>query len=129
VEIHIVVKGDTLWKIARQYGIPFEELKRANAHLAKSEYIVPGMKIFLPNKVHGGKQEHPGKGKVPVKPTHPTAPPTHQKPTQPTHPPPAPPVQQHMIQAFTATFCRLDENTQIVLHFVLPNILAEELWS
>ena len=41
VEVHIVVKGDTLWKIARQYGIPFEELKRVNAHLANPDYIVP----------------------------------------------------------------------------------------
>lgn len=109
MEIHIVVKGDTLWKIARQYGIPFEELKRANAHLAKSEYIVPGMKIFLPNKVQGGKQEqvkHPDKGKVPVKPNQPTAPqvprppvptpkpptvkPPTVKPMQPTPTPPAP---------------------------------------
>ena len=43
---------DTLWKIARQYGIPFEELKRVNAHLANPDYIVPGMKIFLPTKKH-----------------------------------------------------------------------------
>ncbi|MFJ7933546.1 LysM peptidoglycan-binding domain-containing protein [Sporosarcina sp. NPDC096371] len=100
MEVHIVVKGDTLWKIARQYGIPFEELKRVNAHLANPDYIVPGMKIFLPNKVQGGTPEHgkhPGKGQVPVKPTHPpTAPtqPTHQKPTQPTHPKPTQPTHQ-----------------------------------
>ena len=50
VDVHIVVKGDTLWKIARQYGIPFEDLKRVNAHLANPDYIVPGMKIFLPKK-------------------------------------------------------------------------------
>ena len=55
VEVHIVVRGDTFWKIARQYGIPFDELKRANAHLANPDYIVPGMKIFLPQKSTGGK--------------------------------------------------------------------------
>src|SRR6185312_8360112 len=79
VEVHIVVRGDTLWKIARQYGVPFEELKRANAHLANPDYIVPGMKIFVPRKStgekhHGSKGEqhdhvkHPGKGKEPMKP-------------------------------------------------------------
>ena len=81
MEVHIVVKGDTLWKIARQYGIPFEDLKRVNAHLANPDYIVPGMKIFLPKKHHnagqqgtkGDKKEqvkHPekGKGQVPAPP-------------------------------------------------------------
>ena len=62
VEVHVVVRGDTLWKIARQYGIPFDELKRANAHLANPDYIVPGMKIFLPNKSTGGKQPGPKGG-------------------------------------------------------------------
>ncbi|AOV07619.1 LysM peptidoglycan-binding domain-containing protein [Sporosarcina ureilytica] len=53
MDVHIVQRGDTLWKIARQHGISFEELKRVNAHLANPDYIVPGMKIFLPNKVQG----------------------------------------------------------------------------
>lgn len=52
VDVHIVQKGDTLWKISRQYGISFEELKRVNAHLANPDYIVPGMKIFLPETTH-----------------------------------------------------------------------------
>ena len=73
VEVHIVQKGDTLWKISRQYGISFEELKRVNAHLANPDYIVPGMKIFLPaiQKTHtkktsegaGVKHEKPHKEK------------------------------------------------------------------
>ena len=57
MEVHIVVKRDTLWKIARQYGIPFEDLKRVNAHLANPDYIVPGMKIFLPKRQHHGTTE------------------------------------------------------------------------
>ncbi len=48
VRIHIVQKGDTLWRIAKQYGIGLEELKRLNAHLANPDYIVPGMEIVLP---------------------------------------------------------------------------------
>lgn len=49
VRTHIVQKGDTLWKIAKQYGIDFEELKRLNSHLANPDYIVPGMEIILPD--------------------------------------------------------------------------------
>ena len=52
MRVHIVQKGDTLWKIAKQYGIGFDELKRMNAQLANPDYIVPGMEIFLPE--HGG---------------------------------------------------------------------------
>ncbi|MBE1554589.1 LysM peptidoglycan-binding domain-containing protein [Sporosarcina limicola] len=111
MKVHIVVKGDTLWKIARQHGIPFEELKRVNAHLANPDYIVPGMKIFLPEKhqgSHGAKVpgkspiKGPEKGKepvrptppVPVKPTPPTPPvhPVHPPPVRPTPPVPVPPI-------------------------------------
>lgn len=48
MRVHIVQKGDTLWKIAKQYAIGFDELKRLNAHLANPDYIVPGMEIYLP---------------------------------------------------------------------------------
>lgn len=56
VRTHIVQKGDTLWKIAKQYGIGFEELKRLNSHLANPDYIVPGMEIILPDDVPSTKQ-------------------------------------------------------------------------
>lgn len=83
VNVHIVVKGDTLWKIARQYGISFEELKKVNAHLANPDYIVPGMKIFLPEgKGTKPPQKQVGKDKQPQ---------THEKPMKPA-PQPAPPV-------------------------------------
>ena len=61
MNVHIVQKGDTLWKIARQNGVSFDELKRMNAHLANPDYIVPGMKIFLPDQAAGKKSEmvHP----------------------------------------------------------------------
>ncbi|MEK4714476.1 LysM peptidoglycan-binding domain-containing protein [Sporosarcina sp. FSL K6-5500] len=100
MEVHIVVKGDTLWKIARQYGIPFEDLKRVNAHLANPDYIVPGMKIFLPKRQHNA--EHPEKGKGPVTPHPPKGtkpsppipvpkPPTSKPPTPKPIPVPIPP--------------------------------------
>ncbi|MHA6259308.1 LysM peptidoglycan-binding domain-containing protein [Sporosarcina sp. CAU 1771] len=117
MKVHIVVRGDTLWKISRQYGIPFEELKRVNAHLANPDYIVPGMKIFLPAMHHGGKEPSKGgvqakpqakppvkttaptkgeqKPKPPVsKPVHSTPPPVVSKPTPPAQPIPVRPVPQ-----------------------------------
>lgn len=66
MKVHIVQKGDTLWKIARQYGISFEDLKKANAHLANPDYIVPGMKIFLPIKNEKPTTQQPEKKKKPV---------------------------------------------------------------
>ncbi|MCM3743461.1 SafA/ExsA family spore coat assembly protein [Sporosarcina luteola] len=78
MDVHIVVKGDTLWKIARQYGISFDELKRVNAHLANPDYIVPGMKIFLPKKKAGHMPTEKGKEKM-----HEKVKQHHQAPTQP----------------------------------------------
>ena len=70
VKVHVVQKGDTLWKISRQYGISFEDLKRVNAHLANPDYIVPGMKIFLPDKAKGmGEVKQPSTGAGQVKKT------------------------------------------------------------
>ncbi|QBP40792.1 LysM peptidoglycan-binding domain-containing protein [Paenisporosarcina antarctica] len=69
MHVHVVQKGDTLWKISRQYGVSFDEVKRLNAHLANPDYIVPGMKIFVPEK-STKKQEikdHPYANDRPVK--------------------------------------------------------------
>lgn len=102
MDVHIVVKGDTLWKIARQYGIPFEDLKRVNAHLANPDYIVPGMKIFLPKKKTAPLPSEKGKEKMPekvkpqqVKPQQvkPSTPPAMEKPTKPKEPVPLPKVE------------------------------------
>ena len=59
MRIHIVQRGDTLWKISRNYGVSFDELKRLNAHLANPEYIVPGMKIFIPDEKKMESMNHP----------------------------------------------------------------------
>ena len=59
MRIHIVQRGDTLWKISRNYGVSFDELKRLNAHLANPEYIVPGMKIFIPDDKKMESMNHP----------------------------------------------------------------------
>lgn len=50
VTVHIVQKGDTLWKIAKEYDVSFDQLKKMNAHLANPEYIVPGMKVNVPTE-------------------------------------------------------------------------------
>lgn len=67
MQIHIVKKGDTLWKISRSYGVSFEELKKLNAHLANPEYIVPGMKIFIPVTNKTESMTHPYSENRPVK--------------------------------------------------------------
>ena len=66
MRVHIVQKGDTLWKIAKQYGIGFDELKRLNAQLANPDYIVPGMEIFLPESMEMHMKEGTSKSTVNV---------------------------------------------------------------
>ncbi len=108
LHVHVVQKGDTLWKISRQYGVSFDEVKRLNAHLANPDYIVPGMKIFVPEKAtkkHEMK-EHPYTNDRPVKKSKEeyTAQPAPKpmpapKPTKPTMQPPMPqPIPQPMPQ-------------------------------
>ncbi|MED3625590.1 SafA/ExsA family spore coat assembly protein [Neobacillus thermocopriae] len=61
MKIHIVQKGDTLWKIAKKYGVNFEELKKMNTQLSNPDMIMPGMKIKIPTS--GGsikKESHVG---------------------------------------------------------------------
>lgn len=65
VKIHIVQKGDTLWKIAQKYDVNFEELKQMNAHLSNPDMIMPGMKIKVPaESVPVKKKEMPKKEAV-----------------------------------------------------------------
>lgn len=45
---YTVVAGDSLWKIARKYGISVEELKRANN--LTSDNIYPGQSFIIPGK-------------------------------------------------------------------------------
>lgn len=59
VKIHIVQKGDTLWKIAKKYGVNFEELKMMNSQLSNPDMIMPGMKIKVPTAGGSIKKEAP----------------------------------------------------------------------
>jgi morphogenetic protein associated with SpoVID len=65
VKIHIVQKGDTLWKIAKKYGVNFEELKKMNSQLSNPDMIMPGMKVKVPTtgghvKKEGSPSHNPG---------------------------------------------------------------------
>src|SRR5690625_2828530 len=57
LKIHIVRKGDTLWEIAKQYGVDFEELKKTNPQLSSPDMIMPGMKIKIPSGSKSVKKE------------------------------------------------------------------------
>ncbi|WP_400242626.1 SafA/ExsA family spore coat assembly protein [Niallia sp. JL1B1071] len=59
MKIHIVQKGDTLWKIAKKYGVNFEELKALNSQLSNTDMIMPGMKIKVPTSGGNIKKEAP----------------------------------------------------------------------
>ncbi|WP_275418039.1 SafA/ExsA family spore coat assembly protein [Fervidibacillus albus] len=59
MKIHIVQKGDTLWKIAQKYGVDFEQLKSMNTHLSNPDMIMPGMKIKIPDTGGTIKKETP----------------------------------------------------------------------
>jgi len=45
-EYYIVQPGDTLWQIARRFGVPLETLLRLN-HLSDPHFIYPGQKLIL----------------------------------------------------------------------------------
>lgn len=59
MKIHIVQKGDTLWKIAKKYGVNFEELKKLNSQLSNPDMIMPGMKVKVPTTGGLIKKESP----------------------------------------------------------------------
>ncbi|MBJ8055911.1 spore coat assembly protein ExsA, partial [Bacillus cereus] len=66
MKIHIVQKGETLWKISKKYGVDFETLKKTNTQLSNPDLIMPGMKIKVPsNSVHVKQQA--GAGSAPPK--------------------------------------------------------------
>lgn len=57
MRIHIVQKGDTLWEIAKQYNVDFNQLKKANPQLSSPDMIMPGMKIKIPSTSKPVKKE------------------------------------------------------------------------
>ncbi len=51
---HMVVRGDTMWKIARSYGVSLEDLIEANPHIKNPSLIYPNDKLYIP---HGNSVE------------------------------------------------------------------------
>ena len=49
----IVQKGDSMWKIALRYNVPFSEILRLNGHFANPHMIHPLDKILLPHGTTG----------------------------------------------------------------------------
>jgi predicted chitinase len=47
IETHCVQKGDTLYGIAAQHGLPISEIIRANPQLANPHQLLPGQRISL----------------------------------------------------------------------------------
>ncbi|WP_051330752.1 SafA/ExsA family spore coat assembly protein [Aneurinibacillus terranovensis] len=59
MKIHIVKRGDTLWKIAKRYGVDFKTLLEANTHIKNPDKIMPGMKVKVPTEGVNIKPELP----------------------------------------------------------------------
>lgn len=55
--VHVVKKGDTLYRIAKQYSITVEDIKRANN--LKSERLQLGQKLLIPMKQAQRTNGHP----------------------------------------------------------------------
>ena len=55
VEVHRVESGESLWGIARQYGVSIEQLQAANE--IDGSVIVPGQRLTIPRNDEGGAPE------------------------------------------------------------------------
>lgn len=53
---HYVVSGDSMWKIARSYGVSLEELIKANPHIKNPDLIYPGDKLYIPGSNSKGDE-------------------------------------------------------------------------
>lgn len=54
----IVQKGDSLWKIAIRYNVPFNEILRINKHFSNPHMIHPMDKVNLPDGSTGMETSH-----------------------------------------------------------------------
>ncbi|WP_321999427.1 SafA/ExsA family spore coat assembly protein [Bacillus pumilus] len=71
MKIHIVQKGDSLWKISKKYGVDFQELKKLNSQLSNPDLIMPGMKIKIPSSGVPVKTGHQKAKEMPKPKEHP----------------------------------------------------------
>ncbi|WP_242694696.1 SafA/ExsA family spore coat assembly protein [Pseudogracilibacillus auburnensis] len=68
MKIHIVQKGDTLFEIAKNYGVNFEEIVKLNPQLSSPDMIMPGMKIKIPSELKQVKKTTDMEMRVETKP-------------------------------------------------------------
>lgn len=47
-QYHIVKNGDTMWKISKQYNVPFAEILKLNNHFKNPSMIYPNDRIIIP---------------------------------------------------------------------------------
>lgn len=46
---HTVVRGDTMWLIAKKYEVGLSEIKSANSHIVNPDLIYPGQVLNIPS--------------------------------------------------------------------------------
>jgi N-acetylmuramoyl-L-alanine amidase len=58
--VHVVVAGDSIYSIARQYGVPVESILASNGEVSNPDFIYPGQQILVAgNRVSGGGSPAP----------------------------------------------------------------------
>lgn len=58
MQVYMVAKGDTLWMIAKKFGISLEEVIKANPQIKDPNRINTGTKVNIPLPVENGKSAY-----------------------------------------------------------------------
>ena len=128
MRVYIVQQGDTLWKIAKQHNVNFEQLKQMNSQLANPDFLMPGMEIYLPEV--GGKSGKAGKKHLEspyIGPTQEMPLPTPQMPTPQMPMPQMPMPQMPMPQMPMPQIPQLPQIPQIPQLPQLPQLPMQEM--
>src|SRR5690606_25359486 len=59
VHKHVVVQGDTLWKLSKKWGIPLQSLVKANPQLKNPSVLLTGEVVNIPKPAADGAQSVP----------------------------------------------------------------------
>ena len=60
---HVVQRGETLWRIARSYGLDVNAIMAVN-HLSNTEHVKVGQKLFIPLPIESNRFLWPFRGSV-----------------------------------------------------------------
>lgn len=55
---HIVVQGDSLWKLSKAWDVPLKAVIDANPHLKNPNVLMTGEIVYIPNLATGAAPEH-----------------------------------------------------------------------